>query len=68
MNSLINEFAKKYYGLYAKEGVPEGGLEEGFAGKCFDLGFTMDQGESFIKNYGQEVFEDYKSLNGLIER
>ena len=47
----IHEFAIKYHQLYSSPKTEERDVESTFAEECFALGFKMDCGESFQKEY-----------------
>lgn len=66
MNEEIYAFAYQYFNLYRDPKVQERHVDEGFADKCFALGFEMDCGKSFCEKY-PKAFHDYEELNKIIE-
>lgn len=63
----INEFASRYRVLYSDGKTTEKELEDGFAAMCFNLGFKMDAGASFVEKYSPEAFVNSNELNKIIE-
>ena len=51
MNQDIYAFAKYYFNIFRNPKASNFQVEEGFAEKCFSLGFEMDCGKSFTKKY-----------------
>ena len=66
MNKDIYAFAKYYFNLYRNPKATNFQVEEGFADKCFSLGFQMDSGNSFCEKY-PHAFNDAEELDKIIE-
>ena len=66
MNKDIYAFAKYYFNLYRNPKATNFQVEEGFADKCFSLGFQMDSGNSFCESY-PNAFNDAEELEKIIE-
>lgn len=66
MNKDIYAFAKYYFNIYRNPKATNIQVEEGFADKCFSLGFQMDSGNSFCEKY-LHAFNDAEELDKIIE-
>ena len=66
MNKDIYAFAKYYFNIYRNPKATNFQVEEGFADKCFSLGFQMDSGNSFCEKY-PHAFNDAEELDKIIE-
>ena len=66
MNKDIYAFAKYYFNIYRNPKATNFQVEEGFAEKCFSLGFEMDSGNSFIEKY-PKAFENAEELDKIID-
>ena len=66
MNKDIYAFAKYYFNIYRNPKATNIQVEEGFADKCFSLGFQMDSGNSFCEKY-PHAFNDAEELDKIIE-
>jgi len=66
MNKDIYAFAKYYFNIYRNPKATNFQVEEGFAEKCFSLGFKMDTGVSFLEKY-PKAFENVEELDKVIE-
>ena len=66
MNKDIYAFAKYYFNIYRNPKATNFQVEEGFADKCFSLGFQMDSGNSFCERY-PHAFNDAEELDKIIE-
>ena len=66
MNKDIYAFAKYYFNIYRNPKATNFQVEEGFADKCFSLGFQMDSGNSFCESY-PNAFNDAEELEKIIE-
>lgn len=66
MNKAIYAFAKYYFNIYRNPKATNFQVEEGFAEKCFSLGFEMDSGNSFIEKY-PKAFENVEELDKIID-
>lgn len=66
MNAKIHEFANFYFDIFRDPKSTNFQVEEGFAEKCFALGFEMDSGNSFCEKY-PKAFNDYSELDKIIE-
>lgn len=66
MNKDIYTFAKYYFNIYRNPKATNFQVEEGFADKCFSLGFQMDSGNSFCERY-PNAFNDAEELDKIIE-
>lgn len=66
MNKDIYAFAKYYFNIYRNPKASNFQVEEGFADKCFSLGFQMDSGNSFCEKY-PHAFNDAEELDKIIE-
>ena len=66
MNKDIYAFAKYYFNIYRNPKATNFQVEEGFAEKCFSLGFEMDSGNSFIEKY-PKAFENVEELDKIID-
>ena len=66
MKEKIHEFAKFYFDIFRDPKATNFQVEEGFAEKCFALGFEMDSGNSFCEKY-PKAFNDYSELDKIIE-
>ena len=54
MKKEIYAFAKYYFNIYRNPKATNFQVEEGFADKCFSLGFQMDSGkENCLKHFLQ---------------
>ena len=63
----IHEFAVKYYDLYSNSQTTEREVLNDFAEQCFDFGFEMDCGNSFVEAYSMEAFNDCDALSQVID-
>ena len=67
LKKKINEFADKYGHIYLD---PNTTSEEvngpQFGDECFDMGFEMDCGDSFVEHYGYEAMRDSVGLLKVI--
>lgn len=63
----IHEFAFYYKNLFSNIEISDKELETTFADECFGLGFEMDCGESFIKEYGEAAFQNTEALRVVID-
>ena len=66
MKEQIHAFANHYFDIFRDPKASNFQVEEGFAEKCFALGFEMDSGNSFCEKY-PKAFNDYSELNKIIE-
>ena len=66
MKKEIYAFAKYYFNIYRNPKATNFQVEEGFADKCFSLGFQMDSGNSFCEKY-PHAFNDAEELDKIIE-
>jgi len=66
VNSKIHAFAEEYLKLYKDPKSNNIQVEEGFAEKCFSLGFEMDAGHSFCEKYAP-AFNSYEELEKIID-
>lgn len=66
MKERIHAFANHYFDIFRDPKASNFQVEEGFAEKCFALGFEMDSGNSFCEKY-PKAFNDYSELNKIIE-
>ena len=66
MKERIHEFANLYFDIFRDPKATNFQVEEGFAEKCFALGFEMDSGNSFCARY-PKAFNDYTELDKIIE-
>jgi len=66
MNKDIYAFAKYYFNIYRNPKATNFQVEEGFADKCFSLGFQMDSGNSFCEKY-PHAFNNAEELDKIIE-
>ena len=66
MKKDIYAFAKYYFNIYRNPKATNFQVEEGFADKCFSLGFQMDSGNSFCEKY-PHAFNDAEELDKIIE-
>ena len=66
MKERINAFANYYFNIFRDPKSSNIQVEEGFADKCFALGFEMDSGNSFCEKY-PKAFNDYSELDKIIE-
>ena len=66
MDKDIYAFAKYYFNIYRNPKATNFQVEEGFADKCFSLGFQMDSGNSFCESY-PNAFNDAEELEKIIE-
>ena len=66
MNKEIYAFAKYYFNIYRNPKSTNFQAEEGFADKCFSLGFEMDSGNSFCECY-PKAFNDAEELDKIID-
>ena len=51
MKERIHAFANHYFDIFRDPKATNFQVEEGFAEKCFALGFEMDSGSSFCEKY-----------------
>lgn len=65
MKEKINEFANYYLNIFRDPESTNYQVEEGFAEKCFVLGFEMDCGKSFCEKY-PKAFNDVAELDKII--
>lgn len=66
MKERIHAFANHYFDIFRDPKATNLQVEEGFAEKCFALGFEMDSGNSFCEKY-PKAFNDYSELDKIIE-
>lgn len=66
MNTEIYNFAKYYFNIFRSSKATNFQVEEGFAEKCFSLGFEMDCGKSFIERY-PDAFRNAEELDKIID-
>lgn len=66
MKEQIHAFANHYFDIFRDPKASNFQVEEGFAEKCFALGFEMDSGNSFCEKY-PKAFNDYSELDKIIE-
>lgn len=66
MNKEIYAFAKYYFDLYRNPKSTNFQVEEGFADKCFSLGFKMDTGVSFMEKF-PKAFDNVEELDKIID-
>lgn len=66
MKERIHAFANHYFDIFRDPKASNFQVEEGFAEKCFALGFEMDSGNSFCEKY-PKAFNDYSELDKIIE-
>lgn len=66
MDSRIHDFADHYFNLYRDPRTTNQQVCDGFADKCFALGFEMDCGNAFCERY-PKAFNDYSELDKIIE-
>ena len=66
MKKKIHEFANLYFDVFRDPKATNFQVEEGFAEKCFALGFEMDSGNSFCARY-PKAFNNYTELDKIIE-
>ena len=66
MKEQIHAFANHYFDIFRDPKTSNFQVEEGFAEKCFALGFEMDSGNSFCEKY-PKAFNDYSELDKIIE-
>ncbi len=66
MKEQIHAFANHYFDIFRNPKATNFQVEEGFAEKCFALGFEMDSGNSFCEKY-PKAFNDYSELGKIIE-
>lgn len=66
MNKDIYEFANYYFNLYRSPKTTNLQVEEGFAEKCFSLGFEMDCGNSFEEKY-PNALKNNEELDKIID-
>ena len=66
MKERIHAFANHYFDIFRDPKATNFQVEEGFAEKCFALGFEMDSGNSFCEKY-PKAFNDYSELDKIIE-
>lgn len=66
MKEKTHEFANHYFNIFRDPKASKIQVEEGFAEKCFALGFEMDSGNSFCAKY-PKAFNDYSELDKIIE-
>ena len=66
MNKDIYAFAKYYFNIFRNPKASNFQVEEGFAEKCFSLGFEMDCGKSFIEKY-PDAFRTAEELDKIID-
>lgn len=66
MKEQIHAFANHYFDIFRDPKASNFQVEEGFAEKCFTLGFEMDSGNSFCEKY-PKAFNDYSELDKIIE-
>ena len=66
MKERIHAFANHYFDIFRDPKATNFQVEEGFAEKCFALGFEMDSGSSFCEKY-PKAFNDYSELDKIIE-
>ena len=66
MNTEIYNFAKYYFNIFRSSKATNFQVEEGFAEKCFSLGFEMDCGKSFIERY-PDAFRSAEELDKIID-
>ena len=66
MKEQIHAFANHYFDIFRDPNASNFQVEEGFAEKCFALGFEMDSGNSFCEKY-PKAFNDYSELDKIIE-
>lgn len=65
MKERICAFANYYFNIFRDPKSTNNQVEEGFAEKCFALGFEMDCGNSFSEKY-PKAFNDYSELDKII--
>lgn len=66
MNKEVYAFAKYYFNIFRNPKSTNSQVEEGFADKCFSLGFEMDSGNSFCERY-PKAFNDAEVLDKIID-
>ena len=66
MDSRIHDFADHYFNLYRDPRTTNKQVCDGFAEKCFALGFEMDCGNAVGERY-PKAFNDYTELEKIIE-
>ena len=66
MKEQIHAFANHYFDIFRDPKASNFQVEEGFAEKCFALGFEMDSGNSLCEKY-PKAFNDYSELDKIIE-
>ena len=66
MKERIHAFANHYFDIFRDPKATNFQVKEGFAEKCFALGFEMDSGNSFCEKY-PKAFNDYSELDKIIE-
>lgn len=66
MKEKIHDFANHYFDIFRDPKATNNQVEEGFAEKCFALGFEMDSGNSFCARY-PKAFNDYSEFDKIIE-
>ena len=66
MKEQIHAFANHYFDIFRDPKASNFQVEEGFAEKCFALGFEMDSGNSFCEKY-PKAFNDCSELDKIIE-
>lgn len=66
MNERIHAFANFYLSIFRDPKATDSQVVEGFAEKCFALGFEMDCGHSFCDRY-TKAFHDVQEFNKIIE-
>ena len=62
----IHDFAARYRDIYAKHNTTESDVSDNFPEQCFELGFEMDCGKSFMDLFQNMPFYNPDALADVI--
>ncbi|MBQ9364482.1 MAG: hypothetical protein IJT82_01790 [Schwartzia sp.] len=63
----IHDFAKRYRDIYKNHNTTESDVSDNFSEQCFELGFEMDCGKSFIDLFQSAPFYNPDALEEVID-
>ena len=63
----IHDFAKRYRDIYKNHNTTESDVSDNFSEQCFELGFEMDCGKSFIDLFQSAPFYNPDALEEVIK-
>lgn len=63
----IHDFAKRYRDIYTNHNITESDVSDNFPEQCFELGFEMDCGKSFMDLFQNAPFYNPDALEEVID-